>query len=395
MKTPSSVGLPSILVLASILGTGLAIAGLPEQRHHHINDFAGLLSNAEAIRLTDKLEALENRRGVRLTVVTIDRFRSYQTNDSTFERFATRLFNDWGIGNAQRNDGILLLVGKSDRKLRIELGRGYSSAWDRRAKTIIDGKIVPEFEKGAYVSGIEKGIDGLIAALDQPAAPPKAATPKAKPISPENQLVEAPDPPRKKPSPPSHAPERFSSPPKSSPPLASIIGVGIGGLGTLLLTIFGLTKLGRRKCQRCATEMVVIKDRARLQPLLSETNQVEQRVGSVKFKLWFCPRCEHEEVQRSHRWFSGFSDCPECHARTLHRSSDIITQPTRWSTGEELVIHHCANCSYHRESTQILARLPDDDDDNNNSGGFSSFGSSGGGGNSGGSSSGGGASGSW
>ncbi|MCB1062769.1 MAG: TPM domain-containing protein, partial [Verrucomicrobiae bacterium] len=129
--------------------------------------------------------------------------------------------------------------------------------------------------------------------------------------------------------------------------------------------------------------------------LLSETNQVEQRVGSVKFKLWFCPRCEHEEVQRSHRWFSGFSDCPECHARTLHRSSDIITQPTRWSTGEELVIHHCANCSYHRESTQILARLPDDDDDNNNSGGFSSFGSSGGGGNSGGSSSGGGASGSW
>ncbi len=111
--------------------------------------------------------------GVSVTVLTIDSFRAYTADDISFERFATRLFNHWGIGNADRNDGILLLVAKKDRKVRIELGKGYPSSYDARAKEIIDTVIVPRDENRAPRTLVQR-----VEALQQlPISDPKPENP--------------------------------------------------------------------------------------------------------------------------------------------------------------------------------------------------------------------------
>ena len=82
-----------------------------------------------------------------------------------FESYATSLFNHWKIGNRKENDGVMLLVAKADRKVRIELGAGYGSSMNRSMKQVIDHTIVPEFKRGAFGKGIYKGTFALASRL--------------------------------------------------------------------------------------------------------------------------------------------------------------------------------------------------------------------------------------
>jgi uncharacterized protein len=64
------------------------------------------------------------------------------------------VFNAWGIGDAERNDGVLILVAKSDRRVRIALGKGYSSRDDQAMQRVIDEEIVPYFQQGDDSQGV-------------------------------------------------------------------------------------------------------------------------------------------------------------------------------------------------------------------------------------------------
>jgi uncharacterized protein len=79
-----------------------------------------------------------------LTVVTLKSQKPYAPGE-TLEDFATNLFDDWGIGDATRNDGILVLVLPNDRAMRIELGAGYDASWNNEAGRLIDRSYLPSF----------------------------------------------------------------------------------------------------------------------------------------------------------------------------------------------------------------------------------------------------------
>src|SRR5207248_6758350 len=74
----------------------------------------------------------------------------------------THLFNHWGIGDSATNKGVMLLVAKNDRKVRLEVGSGYDSSYNQRAQGVIDEFILPSFKKDDYPTGIEKGVRGTI-----------------------------------------------------------------------------------------------------------------------------------------------------------------------------------------------------------------------------------------
>lgn len=152
-----------------LMALPLSAQDLPDWQHTSINDFAGLLSNDDTRVLDQALIALHERTGIEGTVVTLtDRARHGGTDG--LEPFATRLFNDWGVGDARRNDGFMLLVLRDDREARIELGSGYPQGADRIARQIMDLEMLPEFRAGRMSEGIRDGTLAVIDRIAQPSA---------------------------------------------------------------------------------------------------------------------------------------------------------------------------------------------------------------------------------
>jgi uncharacterized protein len=126
-----------------------------------VNDYGTVLSDAEEAEIAVWLEVLAATKGVEFTVLTIDSMKEYGWKGE-IEPYATRLFNAWGVGNAQRNDGILMLVAVDDRQMRIELGAGYAKSWDAKMQRVIDAEILPDFRSGSYATGIRDGVAHVI-----------------------------------------------------------------------------------------------------------------------------------------------------------------------------------------------------------------------------------------
>lgn len=121
-------------------------------------DAADILSGPAEDQLNAKLEGLEEDTGVQLVVATTRSLGGHQIED-----YSVDLANDWGIGSAERNDGLLLLVAPNERKVRIEVGRGLeASVEDEEAAEIIRDHIVPSFSEEDYDRGVDTGVDALI-----------------------------------------------------------------------------------------------------------------------------------------------------------------------------------------------------------------------------------------
>ncbi|MCB9782853.1 MAG: TPM domain-containing protein [Candidatus Omnitrophica bacterium] len=142
--------------------------GYPAPVDEYVNDYAGVIRPEDAKAIRDQLGRVEYQTGIEITVVTIGSIRDYGTADSSIESFATRLFNDWGIGQMPRNDGVLILAAIQDRKCRIELGAGYGFAYNSVMKDVIDGTMIPHFKADNYSQGLKSGAFDVVGRVTQP-----------------------------------------------------------------------------------------------------------------------------------------------------------------------------------------------------------------------------------
>ncbi|PSL17972.1 TPM domain-containing protein [Shimia abyssi] len=133
----------------------------PDYTEIFVNDFADLLSVSEESDIRAKLRELRNETAIEFTVVTINQMSDYG-HYGEIEPFSTGLFNTWGIGDATRNNGVLMLVARYDRKIRIEVGSGYGRSKDASMKSIIDNDILPNFREDNYADGIAEGVSAVI-----------------------------------------------------------------------------------------------------------------------------------------------------------------------------------------------------------------------------------------
>jgi uncharacterized protein len=124
-------------------------------------DQAGILNADIRGDLADKSKDLEEKSGIQLVVATVT---SLQGSD--IETYANELFRTWKLGQAQKNNGVLLLVAPNERKVRIEVGYGLEGALtDAVASVIISSAIVPRFKNGDFPGGIERGVGGILDVL--------------------------------------------------------------------------------------------------------------------------------------------------------------------------------------------------------------------------------------
>ncbi|MGH1369005.1 MAG: TPM domain-containing protein [Maritimibacter sp.] len=153
--------LRALALIVFLLPFTASAQDFPNYENTYVNDYADLLTPAEVSRITRALETLQKDTGVEATVLTLDTQSTYRSEGS-MESFATDLFNTWGIGDATKNDGILIMVLRTDRAMRIELGSGYNAGFNRVARDIIEDVMMPRFRENAYGPGIEAGTLAVI-----------------------------------------------------------------------------------------------------------------------------------------------------------------------------------------------------------------------------------------
>ena len=124
-------------------------------------DQAGILDAAARSRLETKLKELESKTTTQLVVVTLRSLGGYDIAD-----YGYQLGRHWGIGQKGKNNGALLIVAPTDRKVRIEVGYGLEGTLtDAVSRLIIDHAILPRFRAGDFAGGIERGADDIVQVL--------------------------------------------------------------------------------------------------------------------------------------------------------------------------------------------------------------------------------------
>ncbi len=133
----------------------------PGEPRGYISDFANLLLPETKESLTLQLAQFTQTTTSEISVVTVENL-----GGDSIENFAHELFREWRIGTKKNDNGVLLLVSKEDRKVRIEVGYGLEGALpDATAHAIIQNDIIPEFKNAHYDLGIKYGVESIIQAI--------------------------------------------------------------------------------------------------------------------------------------------------------------------------------------------------------------------------------------
>ena len=149
-------GIIMALSLFAIAAPALAYYDLGKPSGY-VNDYAGVLTAEERGSLEAGLSAFEQETSNEVSIVVINSLQ-----EDTIENFAVELFQAWKIGKKSKDNGILILVAKEDRKMRIEIGYGLEGALtDSQAYWIIENKMKPAFQRDDFYSGLAGAVDSI------------------------------------------------------------------------------------------------------------------------------------------------------------------------------------------------------------------------------------------
>lgn len=124
----------------------------------YVNDYADMISPAVEKQIEKELEDFEKSDSTQIVILTIPSLEG-----ETLEDFSIRVADEWKIGQKHKDNGVILLVAKNDRKIRIEVGRGLEGRLtDLLAGRIIDLVIKPRFKRGDFDGGFLAGISAII-----------------------------------------------------------------------------------------------------------------------------------------------------------------------------------------------------------------------------------------
>ena len=347
------------LVLLSVPAQAITIEDVPNPRGYGssanswISDTANLLSPESEAKLNQMLSALEAENGTEMAIVTVE-----QTAPAASPRaFTTDLFNAWGVGKADADNGVVFLISRGDRRAEVVVGNGLEFVLTTsKIENLLQQQAVPSFKQGNYDQGILDASKAIVSELSRSA-------------------------------------------------VSSIFGSNMAesnreGLVKVLAALGGLTLVGvwfrrpSKKCRDCQNPLQKMSE-SELFSRLSNPQKVAVNANSAHYSGWQCSNCNFSTIRRHKRWLSGYEECDRCQEPTLVFSSkETLTHATQYRSGEARVTHICECCHHIRTELITLARLSDSSNSSGGSG-HSDGGSSGGGGFGGGSSDGGGGGSSW
>ncbi len=124
-----------------------------------VNDFANMLSPGQNTQLEQKLENFANATSTQITIVTVKNLAGHDV-----EEYSVEVFNRWGLGQAGKNNGVIMLVSLEDRKAWITVGKGLEGVLtDAKSGLIFRNELVPAFKAQDYYKGLSDASDAIIA----------------------------------------------------------------------------------------------------------------------------------------------------------------------------------------------------------------------------------------
>ena len=158
----------AIAGLITLMGLAFATPSLAQPEFPELTgrvvDAARIIPPAQEAELTAKLEALETQSQRQFVIATLPDLQGYDIAD-----YGYQLGRHWGIGDEERNDGVLLLVAPNERKTRIEVGYGVEPVLtDGMSTLIVQKQMLPQFREGKFADGINVATDTIIRQLTLP-----------------------------------------------------------------------------------------------------------------------------------------------------------------------------------------------------------------------------------
>lgn len=365
-------------------GSTAAQMNFPALQDRFVNDFANVINSEDEAEIGRLFQQLEADTGIEATVVTIRSMQDYAAGYDDIEPFATAWFNQWGIGNAETNDGVMIIVAVDDRQMRIELGEGYGNFYNSAMQEVINEFMLPRFREGDFSTGIRRGAGAVIGELtgifpegfnSSSGATPSISSADSAPsnttTSSSSFIVRL-----------QSWWDRFFG-----VIVASAAGLLIGGVQLVRRYL----RYRPRNCPDCGYAMERL-DEISDDAYLDSGQQLEEYLKSVDYDIWHCPACNHHALHRYPAVFFNYKACPSCQYRTLKTSSRTLRAATYTSTGSKEITKDCQHCDYYDVQTVTIPRKTKSSGSSSSGSSFSSSSSSSFGG---GRSSGGGASGKW
>jgi uncharacterized protein len=193
---PGSAQRPQRALRAALLSAAallLTLAGVPATAQQllpvpplaRVTDTAGALAPEARRALDEKLAAFEKAHGSQVAVLIVP-----STQPEPIEDYANRVGEAWKIGRQGVGDGLLMVVAKDDRRVRIDVARALEGAIpDVAAKRVIRENIAPSFQRGDYAGGINAGLDRLFGLIEGESLPAPAGVPRHKVNAGEDMLA--------------------------------------------------------------------------------------------------------------------------------------------------------------------------------------------------------------
>ncbi|XCN75046.1 MAG: TPM domain-containing protein [Candidatus Electrothrix aestuarii] len=388
-----------------------------------VYDFASLLSAGQETQLEQLTAGIAEATTAELDIVTVS-----SLHGETIEEYANNLFNDWAIGRADTNNGVLFLIAPNERRVRIEVGYGLEPLLtDGLCGNIIAQNIIPAFKAGNFDEGIISGAERIAGILQQHPEQAQGVKHSAPAVMARSFF------------------RTLTSNGRGNMIILTVACIAFGtffyGLhicsvdrkrytllpfflvsATALLLILWATlfawenpsfllwaassifpmfavyknitlykRFHRRKCPACADRLRLLNEQEENE-FLDDGEKAEKKLDSVDYDVWLCGTCGHV-LKRTGKVMSRCEQCPKCGYRTIEET--IVRSATTSSTG--LTRMRCAYAACGHEYTEVIPRVSRSSGSGGSSSGGYSGGSSGGysGSSSGGSSGGGGASGGW
>ena len=186
-----------VALVAGLLGSARAASFKPPPLNGHVVDMTGQLSAGDVGDLDAKLEATRQRTGFAIVALVLG-----PLDGEPIEDIGYKAGNAWQVGDKGKDNGVLLLIAPTDRKVRIETGKGVGGALtDLQSNDIIRNDIAPALREGRLRDAIDKGTDAITAALVQgtpgggsggaPARATNPRSPQPQKLSPLTMLVGA------------------------------------------------------------------------------------------------------------------------------------------------------------------------------------------------------------
>ncbi len=143
-----------VLISTSLVSCGTRVSKVPNRL---VNDEAVVLSVDQRNTLETKLVAFSNTNGTQIAVLTRNGVKE------ELKPYCAHIFNTWGIGQKERNNGVLLFIDPLERNTYITTGTG-TQVWlpDSLVQVIVDNQLIPAFKQGDYYEGIDDATDVIM-----------------------------------------------------------------------------------------------------------------------------------------------------------------------------------------------------------------------------------------